>query len=281
MKAKVTEELKGATFQVDLTAEDAIFHADTKTVEAVLDSLRSRYKITAKSLTAKGKSSEAHPRFPKGGFKTEPLSYVPLIHLLNKIIEAAENCLPRPYLNGIRFCTFGKEVDDKYGSVNRLKPDIIGVIGKLPAVRNVLWDDIQIVVECKKVDKVMVAQAGTYARCILLNNLRRFFALAIGFNYSTLEVFILVYHRSGLSSSRPLKIKDEEGFNGLVRHIVGILSIKEEAAYGMDITRSHTQDMFLINNNYYRFARYLYLRGSLQGRATVVYRLDGMYSRIF
>jgi hypothetical protein len=275
MKARIAEELKGATFHVDLTAEGAIFHADTNVVEDVLLSLESRHKITVKSLTAGGKSSSAHPRFPRRGFKVEGHSYGPLIHLLNKIFEAAEKHVPGSLLRRIRFHTFGKAVDDKYGSINSLKPDIIGVIGDLPG-RKVTWDDIEIVVECKRKDVPMVKQAGTYARCILLNNLRRFFALAIGFHFVTLEVFVLVYHRSGLSSSRPLKITNEDGFNGLVRHIVGILSISGEAAYRMDLTRSPSQDKFYINNSCYKFLRYLYLRGSLRGRATVVYRLNGM-----
>jgi hypothetical protein len=37
------------------------------------------------------------------------------------------------------------------------------------------------------------------------------------------------FHRSGFSSSRPLKLTTEEGFRGLVRHVVGILSFKGEA----------------------------------------------------
>jgi hypothetical protein len=83
------------------------------------------------------------------------------------------------------------------------------------------------------------------------------------------------FHRSGFSSSRPLKLTTEEGFRGLVRHVVGILSFKGEAAYGLDITR--TQNMFRINNRYYEIVRPLYMRGSSRGSSTVIHSLSGMY----
>jgi hypothetical protein len=79
-----------------------------------------------------------------------------------------------------------------------------------------------------------------------------------------------------LSSSRPLKLKTREGFNGLVSHIVGILTLKEEAAYGLDTTR--VQNMFRVNNRYYGIVRLLYMRGTLRGRSTIVYSLQGMYT---
>ena len=51
--------------------------------------------------------------------------------------------------------------------------------------------------------------------------------------------------------------------------MVGILSFKEEAAYGLDTTRFHK--MFCINNRYYEVDRVLYVSGSLQGPSTVVH----------
>jgi hypothetical protein len=163
--------------------------------------------------------------------------------------------------------------------VKGLKPDLVGVFGDLPTGRKVSWQDIEVSVESKNSVKEIVKQAATYARCSLLNNLRRFFSLAMGFNFKTLEAFVFVFHRSGLSASFPLKFKTDEGFNGLVKHIVGILSIRGDAAYGLDVTR--TQTMFCINNRYYRLLRYLYLCGSLRGRGTAVYSLEGMYLRRF
>jgi hypothetical protein len=111
-----------------------------------------------------------------------------------------------------------------------------------------------------------------------LKNQRRFFSLGIGFQYKKMEVYVYAFHHGGLSSSLPLKIKTTEGFNGLVEHIVGILSIKDEAAYGLDPTRF--QDLFYINDRFYRSVHYLCVRGNLRGRSTIVHSLEGMYMRI-
>ncbi|KAI0269007.1 hypothetical protein BGY98DRAFT_315765 [Russula aff. rugulosa BPL654] len=118
----------------------------------------------------------------------------------------------------------------------------------------------------------MVQQSGMYTRFCLLNNQRRFFSFGIGLQFTTLDIYIFVSHRSGFSSSRPLKLTTEEGFKGLVRHVVGMLSFKGEAAYGLDTTR--TQDMFCINNRYYDIVRPLYMRGSPRGPSTVVHSLS-------
>ena len=88
-----------------------------------------------------------------------------------------------------------------------------------------------------------------------------------------MEAYVFVFHHAGLSSSRPLKITTAKGFNNLVKHIVGILSIGDEAAYGLDTTR--VDNFFRINNRYYEVIRILYMRGSFRGRSTTVYHLQG------
>jgi hypothetical protein len=275
MNARVMKQLKGGMYQADLTAEGAIFYADPDTVQTVLDRLRVHHNLTATSLTAGGQSSAAKPRLPKGGFKPRSNSYKPFVHLLNKIVDGANECILGSHLSGLRFHTFAKEVDEKYGTVKGLKPNGIGVIGELQTT--VSWEDVEISVESKSTVEEMVKQAAMYAHCSLLNNLRRFFALGIGFNSTTLEAYVFVFHRSGLSASPPLGLKKRLGFDALVKHLVGILSIQGEAAYGLDVT--HKQDIFHINNTYYQHVRFLYLHDSLvRGCATVVYSLDGMYS---
>lgn len=39
MKTPIEDELKGATYYVDLTTEDGILHADPRAMEAIIDSL--------------------------------------------------------------------------------------------------------------------------------------------------------------------------------------------------------------------------------------------------
>jgi hypothetical protein len=277
MKAKM-DELKGATYQVDLTAEGAIFHVDTKLVQTVLNRLQNDHNLTAETLTAdsEGHSSAINPRIPRDGFALEPDSYDPLVHLLNKIIDATKEHMGS-YLSGLRFHRFEKEVNTKYGCYEGLKPGGIGLIGNLPTEKEVSWEAVEIIIESKRAAKLIVQQAATYARCCLTNNLRRFFALMIGFNFKSLEVFVMVFHRSGLSASPPLQLKEKQGFEGLVRHMVGILSIQGEAAYGLDITRS--QDLFHINNHLYQQVQYLYLQDCLRGHATVIYSLEGVYPK--
>jgi hypothetical protein len=283
MKALIEDELKGATYYVDLIAKDGILHADPRTVEVVMDSLRSVFQ----ALTSGGNSSAAEPRLPANGFRRESPSYEPLAHLLNNIIDTANQYIPRSQLSGLRFHPFGGEIKETYGSHKGLKPDGVGIIGGLPTRTKksakkpakgaeLSWEQIEVNVESKASVRNMVRQSGTYARCCLLANQRRFFSLGIGFHYKNLEAYVFAFHRSGLSSSRPLKITTSEGFKGLVAHIVGILSFKEETAYGLDTTRF--QKMFRINDRYYETVRLLYVRGTLRGRSTIVYSLQGMYT---
>ena len=285
MKALIEGELSGATYHVDLTTKDGILHADPRIVEVVNDRLRTTFE----TLTSRGSSSEANPRFPKKRFTREDQSYKPLIHLLNKIIDTANLCLPpsqpRSQLGGLRFHVFGGEVKETYGSHGGLKLGGVGIIGKLPTKTKksakmpaeepgLSWGQIEVTIKSKSSVKEMVRQSATYPSCCLLADQRRFFG--IGFDHKKLEAYVFVYHKSGLSSSRPLKVTTGEGFKGLVSHIVGILSFKEEAAYGLDTTRF--QNIFRINDRYYEIVHPLYMRCTVRGRSTTIFRLQGMYT---
>jgi hypothetical protein len=251
----------------------------------VIDCLASRHNLTHGTLqlppgTADpgSKSSATNPRLPSDGFKDEDDSYEPLVHLLNKIINVANQCISVSHLSSLRFHHFGKEAKARYDCAKCLKPDGVGIIGELPTGAedsDLSWEDIEVIVESKRTVRQMVQQSGMYTRFCLMNNQRRFFALGIGFHFTTLDVYVFVFHRSGFSSSRPLKLTTDEGFRDLVRHIIGMLSFKGEAAYGLDTTR--TQDIFRINKRYYKIVRPLYMRGSPRGRSTVVHSLSGMY----
>jgi len=285
MKAPIKDysKLKTATYYVDMTNEDGILHADPRTVEVVINKLGTTFQ----TLTSGGDSSATDPRFPVNGFLHRAQSYKPLAHLLNKIIDAANQYVPQSPLSGLRFHPFGEEVKETYGSHKPLKPDLVGIIGELstgteevaedPAKKPSLsWEQIEVNVESKGSIRDVVRQSGTYARCCVLSNRRRFFSLGIGFHYEKVEAYVFSFHPAGLSSSHPLRLGTREGFNGLVSHIVGMLSFKDEAAYGLDPTRF--QDIFCINNRYYENVRILHDRGTLVGRSTVVYSLQGMYT---
>jgi hypothetical protein len=89
-------------------------------------------------------------------------------------------------------------------------------------------------------------------------------------------VYFFVFHHSGLSSSRPLSLKTPKGFEDLVKHLVGMLSIREELGYHLDQTVSESQDQFYLNDRLYHVARLLFMRDSLRGRSTAVYHLKGI-----
>src|SRR5258708_37898164 len=105
MKSQILREFKGATFLVNLTAEGAPFHADSNSVQAVLGRLRHRYGTTDTTLFSEADSSVDCPRFPRGGFQKKGKSYKPLVHFLNVIIRATNECLlPGPrYLTCLQF----------------------------------------------------------------------------------------------------------------------------------------------------------------------------------
>jgi hypothetical protein len=284
MKDLIEHEVKNATYYVNLTTGDCILPVEDKIVQAVINSLESTFQ----ALTSEGDSSPTEPRFPVDDFPSEPPSYKPMAHLLNKIIDTTKpHLVSSSPLSELRFHPFGGEVKEKYGSHKGLKPDGVGIIGELstekagPAKKcakkpELSWEQIQVTFESKASVRDMVRQSGTYARCCILGNRRRFFSLGIGLHYKKLEAYVFVFHHSGVSSSHPLKLTTRDGFDGLVRHIVGMLSFKDEAAYGLDPTRF--QDIFCINNRHYELVRTIYVRGSLRGRSTVVYSLQGMYT---
>ena len=277
-------ELRGATYHVDLTAEDGILHADPTIVEAVNNSLQTTFQ----ALTSGGRSSATDPRFPMNGFIRGHRSYRPLAHLLNKIIDTANQYVPRSQLSELRFHPFVGEIKETFGSHRGLKLDGAGIIGlgnlstkmKKPAEEpanepELSWEQIKVHIESNASVGDMLQQSGTYAHLFLLSNQRNFFSLGIGFDYKKLEAYVLAFHRSGLSSSQSLKLTTSKGFKGLVRHIVGILSLKEEAAYGLDTM--HFQKFFCINDCYYEVVNLLYCE-SLWGRSAVTYHLQGMYT---
>ncbi|KAI0271215.1 hypothetical protein BGY98DRAFT_203120 [Russula aff. rugulosa BPL654] len=281
MKALIERELRGATYYVDLTTEDGILHADPRIVEVVNDGLRATFQ----ALISGGHSSATKPRFPINRFSRETRSYRPLVQLLNKIIDTANRYMPRSQLSGLHFYPFRGEVKETpaYDSHMGLKPDGVGIISKLSTKRKksakkpakepeLSWEQIEVFIASKSSVKNMLRKSGTFARCCLIGNQRRFFSFGIGFDYKKMEAYVLVFHRSGLSSSRPLKLTTREGFKGLVKYIVGILSFKDEAAYGLDTTRF--QKFFRINNRYYEIDHLLYMSGSFRGRSTTVYRLQ-------
>ena len=274
MRKEILNEFKGAIFRVDLTADGAPFHADSDSVEAVLAHLRDQYGVTDTTLLSDETSSKDSPRFPPGGFRREVDSYTPLRDFLNAIVVSTNKSLRRSsrHLEGLEFKNYGREMNDIYNSPRPLKPDLLGLLpSPTTQQEKVFWKDVAIFVEVKNQVIELVRQLSTYARCYLAADRRRSFAPAIGFHHKSLNIIFFAFHRSGLSSSGPIPLHTSEGFQTVVKYMVGILSIPDERAFGLDMTRAG--DVFRINDRDYDIVRPLFFRDNVRGRATAVYSL--------
>ena len=259
------KELRGATFSVDLTTQGGIFYASPNNVQAVLDCIQ-QHHLTIDTLFGKGLLLDTHLQFSPQGFNKQKGSYEPLVHLLNTIVRISNKSLhtltkmesfkapPQCYLSRLHFCSRMKVISKYEGP---LELHGLGLLGK-PPKKAIPWEDVEVVIEVNNQIDVLVQQAAAYARCSLANNRRRSFTTVIGFNHRSLEVYFFVFHRSGLSSSGPLDLRTRQGFEGVVKHIVGMLSIQDEAGYGLDVTRS--QKIFSINDRCYDLIRIHFMR---------------------
>ncbi len=277
MKGAIFDEFSHAKFLVDLTREGAPLQANGRDVQNVLRRLRDHHNLTHTTLLGEGHSTQAIPRFPSEGFTREDSSYVPLTHFLNTILFAAQMCLTPwagRYLSNLSFVPYGKEIKGTIDSVHPLKPDVLGLTHSLTShTPRASWKDVAIIIEVKHREEETIQQLMTYARCYLAADRRRSFAIAITFDHSTFKFRFLVFHRSGVSASHGLYVYTETGFEGIVSHMVGILSIQDEKNFGLDLTSSGTT--YRINNSCYEIVRPIYIRNSVRGRATVVYSLKG------
>lgn len=93
----------------------------------------------------------------------------------------------------------------------------------------------------------------------------------MSFHHKELSLRFLSFHRSGISTSPQLHLRTEDGFRSVVEHMVGLLSIKDEEAFGLDMTR--VKDVYRLNNCDYEIMRIIYLRESICGHSTAVYSL--------
>ncbi|KAH9060905.1 hypothetical protein EDB87DRAFT_515058 [Lactarius vividus] len=274
MKSQILREFNRATFLVDLTAEGAPLQADSSNVQKLLDRLRVYHNITHHTLLGNDNSTKDAPQLPPNGFATERNSYEPLTHFLNIIVCAAKECLTpwaARHLRGLQFLPYGVEMQDKVDSEKPLKPDVLGLVCSPPNQQKIFWNDVAIIIEVKSKRLELIQQLSTYARCYLATNRRRSFSIAIAFDHEKLRMRFLIFHRAGLSSSHELSLHEEAGFQSVVEHMVGVLSIPDEKAFDLDMARF--ENVYRINNRDYEIVRPIHVRNSVRGRATAVYSI--------
>jgi hypothetical protein len=273
MKEIILDEFKCATFEVDLTAQGAPLQALPNDVQTVVDHLRDFHNVTVVTLFSGGDSTKDTPRFPSQ-FGVETKSYEPLTHLLNIIIHAANTCLTRPrYLESLQFYPYDAEMQEKFDSTRPFRPDILGFrsSSRTPYEQPVSWNDVAIYVQVKANLVETIKQLAIYARTHLALNRRRSFSIGMSFDHRTMVLRFLCFHRSGISASPPLHLNTPKDFKSFIEHMVGLLSIKDEEAFGLDLTRA--EDVYRLDGSDYKIMRTIHMRVSVRGHATVVYSL--------
>jgi hypothetical protein len=271
MKKKIFQENQRAIFVDDLTAQGAPLRASPDDVETVLDHLRDQCNLTHVTLFSGGDSTTDNPRFPSSGFGGERKSYEPFTHLLDNIIDAIKECLTGPrYLETLRFYCNDAQMFDKLDSEKPLKPDVLGLLR--PPQGQISWDDVSVIIEVKAHTADMIKQLATYARTHLSLNRRRSFSIGIAFNHTGMYLQFLCFHRSGISTSSKLLLREEDGFRSVIKHMVGLLSIKDEEEFGLDMTRAN--NVYRLNGHDYKIVRTIQMRHSIRGHATAVYSLQ-------
>ncbi|KAH9065761.1 hypothetical protein EDB87DRAFT_1679470 [Lactarius vividus] len=92
----------------------------------------------------------------------------------------------------------------------------------------------------------------------------------MSFGHRALTLRFFCFHRSGVSFSPELRL-DKENSEVFVEHMVGILSIQDEEAIGLDLTG--VEKVYRLNNYDYDIVRIINQRNPIRGHSTVVYSL--------
>ncbi|KAF9649200.1 hypothetical protein BDM02DRAFT_3142988 [Thelephora ganbajun] len=110
-----------------------------------------------------------------------------------------------------------------------VKPDLVGGLDLEPG-ECVVWSpqdsrtkQVLLPVEVKAEWPRLVFKAATYARYLFNASPSRHFAVVLGFCHATAELRFLIFHRSGLTASRPLSVRNEVGKMDILRVFLSIL----------------------------------------------------------
>jgi len=164
--------------------------------------------------------------------------YPPLTVFLNNYLEACHKALDERHKSAERssrfydrlnFIVYDRNTCDGVGGASPVKPDLVGGLGLKPGKR-VAWsppdtsiDQVLIPVEVKPNWAPMVVQAATYARCLFSASPSRQFSVVLGFRHTEAQLRFLVFHRSGLTGSKPCSVKDTRGQKDILRIFLSIL----------------------------------------------------------
>ncbi|KAF5346101.1 hypothetical protein D9757_014022 [Collybiopsis confluens] len=168
--------------------------------------------------------------------------YAGLVTILNTGLDSCKaglgNEVQQAIYKELKFYVWDKLMDDGVDGAHPLKPDLAGVLGKAKP-NSLFWSPrskgeagMKIPVEVKNGWSELVAQAATYARALFSANPLRQFALVIGYNHKEHVMRFLVFHRGGLTASKPLELDSEQGQKDLILLLSSILTWKNLADAG-------------------------------------------------
>jgi hypothetical protein len=203
-------------------------------------------KRIAEMLSATGKGSpdrlvdSAHaklresPAWPTNDVELD--WYTPLAGFLNNCVNACRLALGKRsgsrFYGGLNFIVYNKSMADGVGGASPVKPDLVSGLG-LGSDDRVAWGlgqsgekQVLIPVEVKSKWNQMVPQAATYSRCLFSAGPSRQFCIVLGFRHTTAELRFLVFHRSGLTGSKPCPVKSPDGQKDILRMFLSILEWK-------------------------------------------------------
>ena len=204
-------------------------------IEDAVKSLKSK-------LTSAAKSDVSRVSLVAGG---EKRNYPPLRFIMNACIdscvEVIEQRITTPrWFTGLQFIDWDLEMSDGVDGAKPLKPDLVGV-NNPPAHPMVYWSlaeeygrkrRLLLPIEVRGNDAQMVMQAATYARALNRAVPFREFELVLTYNHNSDQFRFLIFHRGGLTSSGPIKLRyttekidpQPPDYTDLVRMFMSILS---------------------------------------------------------
>jgi hypothetical protein len=228
-------------------------------------------------ITERVKKAKRKFAFPKN--TTESHYYEPFAELLNTIIDAMNSLgllTDEHIYKHLRFETYDKPMNAGTDTDDPIKPDLIArqrdPSNSKPLRQPASWKEVEFCVEVKDQWAPLIAQAATYARCILAFQRNRRFVPVIFFKHSSMEVKFGVYTASWVCiSSTALNIADKnpDGFKKLVGEMARIIDCKSRWSAGFDST-CNNQFIHIPGAGLYKFTENMCNRQTVRGRRTRV-----------
>ena len=164
--------------------------------------------------------------------------YTPLAAFLNSCIDACHGALDKHhgfvkrssrFYDRLKFIIHDKPTHDGVEGASPVKPDLVGGLD-LASDEHIAWnpqnsfaDRVLIPVGVNVNWSSMVTQAAAYARHLFSASPSRQFSIVLGFQHTEARLRFLVFHRSGLTGSKPCSVRDPQGQKDILRIFISIL----------------------------------------------------------